>query len=217
MDIDRAKFNMVEQQIRPWNVIDQQVLNTMSAVERDRFVPEQYRELAFADINIPIGDGQVMLQPKVEARLIQALELKKTDTVLQIGAGTGHVAALLANLCAQVDAVDIRDQFVSLATSNLQANGFENVRVFHGDASQGWESETRYDCIFISGSFIHLPQAFALSLPVGGRLTAFVGEHPLMDAIIIRRTGESVWDTSCLFETSIQPLDHIDQPDRFVF
>ncbi len=208
---------MVEQQIRPWNVIDQQVLDTMSCVERDRFVPEQYRELAFADINIPIGDGQVMLQPKVEARLIQALRLTQTDTVLQIGAGTGHVAALLANLCGQVHAVDIRDQFASLASANLQANGFENVDVFQGDASQGWESDIRYNSIFISGSFIHLPDTFAQSLAVGGRLVCFVGEHPLMDAIEIHRTSESTWNTTYLFETSIPALDNIDQPDRFVF
>ncbi len=217
MDIELAKFNMVEQQIRPWNVLNQQVLETMTTVPRENFVPLQHRALAFADINIPIGDRQVMLQPKVEARLLQALELQRSDSVLQIGTGTGFVAALLATLAKQVESVEIRTDFASQAQNNLSRNGIDNVNVVQGDASQGWRSEQSYDCIFVSGSVVALPDSFIHALNDGGRLVAIVGEDPVMNAVLVERVGAAKWDTAYLFETHLPPLDNIVKPDQFEF
>ena len=217
MDIELARFNMIEQQVRPWNVLDQRVLDSLNRVSRENFVPEEYRALAFADMNIPIGDGQVMMQPKVEARMIQALDLKSTDKVLEIGTGTGYTTALLASLANDVESVEIREPFALMARNNLQQSGFENVAVVIEDASKGWSSGFKLDCIFISGSFIELPDAYPNSLPIGGRLVAVTGEDPLMSAILITRTGESSWTTNSLFETSLPALDNIEQPERFIF
>ena len=217
MDLELAKFNMVEQQIRPWMVLDPHILETMSAVPREHFVPQEYRHLAFADMNIPIGDDQVMLQPKVEARLLQALTPGKGDVALEIGTGTGHVAALLAHCVFDVHSIECRAQFVDLARRNLAGNNVVNVEVIHGDAGQGWNSDIDYNCIFISGSVIELPQSFRELLCIGGRLVAVIGEGSIMDAVLITRTEHADWETEYLFETHLPALDNIDQPDRFVF
>ena len=217
MDLGRAKFNMVEQQIRPWNVLNPQVLETMTTVPRENFVPQKYRHMAFADMNIPIGDGQVMMQPKVEARLLQALEPSSNDIVLEIGTGTGHVAALLAHQGEHVMTVEIRPEFVSLAKENLFQNNTGNVEVIHGDGAVGWQSDIEFDCIFISGSVIELTDAYRELLTIGGRLVAIVGEEPVMSAILVERSGKAAWKTTYLFETHLPPLDNIPQPDRFVF
>lgn len=217
MDLELAKFNMVEQQIRPWMVLDPHILETMSAVPREHFVPQEYRHLAFADMNIPIGDDQVMLQPKVEARLLQALTPGKDDVALEIGTGTGHVAALLAHCVFDVHSIECRAQFVDLAKRNLAENNVVNVEVIHGDAGQGWNSDIDYNCIFISGSVIELPQSYRELLCIGGRLVAVIGEGSIMDAVLITRTEHADWETEYLFETHLPPLDNIDQPDRFVF
>lgn len=217
MDLELAKFNMVEQQIRPWMVLDPHILETMSAVPRENFVPQEYRHLAFADMNIPIGDDQVMLQPKVEARLLQALTPEKDDVALEIGTGTGHVAALLAHCVFDVHSIECRTQFVDLAKRNLAENNVVNVEVIHGDAGQGWNSDIDYNCIFISGSVIELPQSYRELLCIGGRLVAVIGEGSIMDAVLITRTEHADWETEYLFETHLPALDNIDQPDRFVF
>ncbi len=217
MDLELAKFNMVEQQIRPWMVLDPHILETMSAVPRENFVPQEYRHLAFADMNIPIGDDQVMLQPKVEARLLQALTPGKGDVALEIGTGTGHVAALLAHCVFDVHSIECRAQFVDLARRNLAGNNVVNVEVIHGDAGQGWNSDIDYNCIFISGSVIELPQIYRELLCIGGRLVAVIGEGSIMDAVLITRTEHADWETEYLFETHLPALDNIDQPDRFVF
>ena len=217
MDLELAKFNMVEQQIRPWMVLDPHILETMSAVPRENFVPQDYRHLAFADMNIPIGDDQVMLQPKVEARLLQALTPEKDDVALEIGTGTGHVAALLAHCVFDVHSIECRAQFVDLAKRNLAENNVVNVEVIHGDAGQGWNSDIDYNCIFISGSVIELPQSYRELLCIGGRLVAVIGEGSIMDAVLITRTEHADWETEYLFETHLPALDNIDQPDRFVF
>ncbi len=217
MDIELAKFNMVEQQIRPWNVLNQQVLETMTTVPRENFVPPQHQALAFADINVPIGDGQVMLQPKVEARLLQALELQRSDSVLQIGTGTGFAAALLATMAKHVESVEIRENLASQAQNNLLRNGIDNVDVVQGDASRGWRSEQSYDCIFISGSVVALPDAFVHALNDSGRLVAIVGGDPVMNAVLVERIGSAKWDTAYLFETHLPALDNIARPDQFQF
>ncbi len=217
MDIEKAKFNMVEQQIRPWNVLNPKILDAVWAVPRDRFVPQQYQELAFVDMNIPIGDDQVMMQPKVEARLLQELEPGPDHTVLEIGTGTGFMAALLACCSKFVDSVEIRPNFVALAERNLADNNVSNVRVIEGDGGQGWQSDQPYDRIFLSGSVFELPDSFRELLTVGGRLVAVVGDDPVMDAICVERTGPVAWQTTYLFETHLPALDNVVQPNRFVF
>lgn len=217
MDLELAKFNMVEQQIRPWMVLNPHILATMSAVPRESFVPQEHRHLAFADMNIPIGDNQVMMQPKVEARLLQALAPDSNDLALEIGTGTGHVAALLARCVLDVHSIECRPQFVDLAKQNLAENGVVNVEVIHDDAGQGWESEIDYHCIFVSGSVIELPQSYRELLCIGGRLVAIIGDGSIMDAVLVTRTGRADWETEYLFETHLPALDNIFQPDRFVF
>ncbi len=217
MDIALAKFNMVEQQIRPWNVLDPRILETVNSVPRENYVPAQYLHQAFADMQVPIGDGQVMMQPKVEARLLQALEPDAHDLALEIGTGTGYVAALLAHTALEVHTVESREQFVELAKHNLAANQCNNVAVIHGDAGQGWHSDIEYHTIFVSGSVIELPENYRELLCVGGRLVAIVGESPIMNAVLVRRVAVNRWETEYLFETLLPPLDNIKQPDRFEF
>ncbi len=217
MDLELAKFNMVEQQIRPWNVLSPRVLETIAAVPREKFVPDAYRHLAFADMQIPIGDGQVMMQPKVEARLLQALAPVEGEHALEIGAGTGFVAALLARSAKVVHTVDCRRRFVELANANLETNGIDNVEVIYGDAGQGWHSDVHYQTVFISGSLIQLSQSHLELLSVGGRLVAVTGDRPVMNAIVVTRVDATDWKTEYLFETLLPPLDNIQQPDRFEF
>ena len=217
MNMEQAKYNMIEQQIRPWSVLDPRILETIEAVPRDDFVPAQYRHLAFADMNIPIGDGQAMLPPKVEARMLQALEPKPYDIVLEIGTGTGFTAALLAHRTQYVKTVEIREEFVATATENLERNEFLNVESVCGDGSQGWESDMEYDCISISGSFIELPDSYRELLAVGGRLAVILGQDPVMEAVLIERTGARAWKTTSLFETHVALLDNAWQPNPFVF
>lgn len=217
MDIELAKFNMVEQQIRTWNVLDPRILETINAVPRENFVPEQYLHQAFADMQVPIGDGQVMMQPKVEARLLQALAPGTDELALEIGTGTGYVAGLLAHHALEVHTVECREQFVELAKRHLAANHFDNVQVIHGDAGQGWHSDIEYHLVFVSGSVIELPDNYRELLCIGGRLVAVVGENPIMNAILVRRVEANRWETEYLFETLLPPLDNIKQPDRFQF
>ena len=217
MDIEQAKFNMVEQQIRPWNVLDPKVLKAISEVPREQFVPEDYRALAFADMNIPIGDGQVMMQPNVEARMLQALDPKSNHLVLEIGSGTGYMAALLGHCTKAVETIENRNDFVALARENLSNNEVNNVEVIKGDGGQGWQSEKQYDCIFLSGSVIEMPDSYRELLAVGGRMVAIVGVEPVMNAILVERTGPVGWKTTYLFETVLPALDNIVQPNQFEF
>ena len=217
MDIGLAKFNMVEQQIRTWNVLDPDVLDTFKAVPRENFVAKEHRHLAFADMQVPIGDGQVMMQPKVEARLLQALAPRPDELALEIGTGTGYVAALLAHTALEVHTVECRSQFVTLSRNNLTNNHFNNVEVIPGDAGKGWQSEIDYHMIFVSGSVIELPDSYRQLLCIGGRLVAIIGEEPVMSAVLITRVGVDRWETEYLFETLLAPLDNIEQPDRFLF
>ena len=217
MDLDLAKFNMVEQQIRPWNVLSSQILETIAAVPRENFVPEQHRHLAFADMQVPIGDGQVMMQPKVEARLLQELAPERDDFALEIGTGTGYVAALLAQTALEVHTIEYRESLVELATLNLLTNNIKNVDVIHDDAGRGWKSDIEYQTIFVSGSVIQLPQSYLDLLCIGGRLVAVVGDGPVMNAIQVKRVDAESWHTDYLFETVLPPLDNIERPNRFVF
>ena len=217
MDLQRARFNMVEQQIRPWNVLDRSVLDAVMAVPRENFVPEQFRHLAFADMNLPIGSGQVMMQPKVEARMLQELEPEPTDRALLIGAGTGYMTALVARLVAEVQSVELRSEFVAMAQDNLTANNVSNATVTEGDGGDGWDAEFAPDCLIIAGSMPVLSDHFKTALAIGGRLVAVVGQDPVMNAVLVVRHGESLWHTRSLFETSLPALDNVFVPSEFVF
>lgn len=216
-DIERARFNMVEQQIRTWEVLDQQVLNLLFRVRREDYVPASYRALAFADLEIPIGHGEKMLQPKLEARLIQELQLGTEDVVLEIGTGTGYMTALMAAMSRHVYSVDIEPDFTRDAGARLAAQGVRNVTLETGDGSRGWDRNGPYDAIVITGSLPVLPAAFQNSLKTGGRLIAVVGDAPVMEAQKVVRAGPDAYSATGLFETCIPPLRNAQQPGRFVF
>jgi protein-L-isoaspartate(D-aspartate) O-methyltransferase len=216
-NIELARFNMVEQQIRTWDVLDQQVLDLLFRLRREEFVPAAYRSLAFADLEIPIGHGEKMLQPKLEARLIQELELGSEDVVLEIGTGSGYMTALLAALTRHVYSVDIVPDFTRDAAARLAEHGIRNVTLESGDAARGWDKSGPYDAIVVTGSVPVLPAAFQNSLKTGGRLIAIVGEAPVMEASKVVRSGPDAYRATGLFETCIPPLKNAQQPERFVF
>ena len=221
MNIEKARFNMIEQQIRPWQVLDPTVLSLLSLVKREDFVPAAYQDLAFADLEIPIGAsrnaGQKMLAPKIEARMLQELGVRNTDTVLEIGTGSGYMAALLAAKAEYVYSVEIDSGLAETARNNLQRSGVANVSVETGDGAQGWPARAPYDAIMISASTPVLPEAILRQLKIGGRLVAVVGEVPAMQVQLVVRTEENAFNTINIFETVVAPLANATQSDRFVF
>lgn len=214
-NVEQARFNMVEQQIRPWDVLDMQVLDLLSKVKREQFVPSGMREMAFVDMEIPLGYGAAMWQPKLEARALQAPHIKRADRVLEVGSGSGYLTALLAHLAAHVTSVEIVPELFAFAEKNLATHGIHNVALLQGDAAQGWAGT--YDVIVLTGSTPVLPEAFQKSLTPGGRLFAIVGDAPAMQARLITRTGADSFETTTLFETSVTLLQNALQPKRFVF
>ncbi|MFZ2269420.1 MAG: protein-L-isoaspartate O-methyltransferase [Azonexus sp.] len=217
MNIEQARFNMIEQQIRPWEVLDPQVLDLLFVVKREDFVPPAYRNLAFADMEIPLGNGQVMLAPRVEARLLQELSLKKTDKVLEIGTGSGYMAALLAARADHVVTIESRPSLVNIAKHNLEQAGVTNVTVELGDGANGWAARGPYDAIVVSGSVPVLPEDLLKQLRIGGRLAVIVGEAPVMEAQLITCTADGIYNTINLFETVIPALDGTTAKDGFSF
>ena len=216
-DIERARFNMVEQQIRPWDVLDQRVLDLLFRVHREDFVPPQYRALAFVDMEVPIGHGEKMLAPRVEARMVQELALEPRDRILEVGTGSGYMTALLASLGGHVFSVEIVPAFTQAAGALLAAHGITNLTLETGDAARGWDRHGPYDAIVLTGSVPVLPDAFPRSLRPGGRLIAVVGEPPVMEAQLITCATAGACSTTGLFETCIAPLKNAVQPERFVF
>ncbi len=217
MDVERARFNMVEQQIRPWEVLDQRVLDLLFQVHREEFVPAAYRAMAFADMEIPLGYGEVMLQPKLEARILQELAIQSTDQILEVGTGSGYMTALLAASGRHVYSVDIQPEFTRSAAAALAAHGITNVTLETGDAARGWDKHAPYDVIVLTGSLPVLVDTFARALQPGGRLLAVVGEPPVMEAKLVTCVSHGVWNTVGLFETCVAPLKNALQPQRFVF
>jgi protein-L-isoaspartate(D-aspartate) O-methyltransferase len=217
MDFERARFNMIEQQIRTWEVLDQRVLELLFKVPRENFVPDPHRALAFADMEIPIGYGEKMLQPKVEARMLQELALSEQDRVLEVGTGSGYMTALLASVAAHVDSVDIHPEFTRTAAARLAAHGTGNVTLETGDAARGWDQHGPYDAILLTGSVPILPETFKASLKAAGRLLAVIGEPPVMEAQLITNVGGGAYNAVSLFETCIAPLKNALHPERFVF
>lgn len=219
MNIEQARFNMIEQQIRPWDVLNQEVLDLLQVVRREQFVPAAYQSLAFADCEIPLPCGANMLTPKFEARMLQEAALKKHETVLEIGAGSGYMAALLAYMGKQVTTVEIEPELQALAQRNLAAAGITNVEVALGNGAHGWPQSggASYDVIVISGSLPLLPDRFLQQLKIGGRLLAVLGEEPAMTAQLITRTTDSAFSTLKLFETAVKPLRDAVLPSAFRF
>ena len=217
MDLEQARFNMVEQQIRPWDVLDDAVLDLLYKVKREDYVPAVYRSLAFTDMEIPLGHGQTMLSPKLEARMLQELRLKPTDKVLEVGTGSGYMTALLASLAKHVYSVEIVPDLKSEAEAKLNAHGFDNVTLEVGDAAKGWLQHAPYDVIVLTGSTPLLAEGFANTLAAGGRLLAIVGEAPVMKARLVRAVQPGVYETQDLFETCVASLANAPRLEKFVF
>lgn len=216
MDIEQARFNMVEQQIRTWEVLDQTVLDALFVVKREEFVPSAYRLLAFADLEVPLGDGERMWTPKMEARVVQDLALQPGDEVLEIGTGSGYLAALMANLGANVTSVELNPRLAAQARRNLERAGVAAIRLETGDGAHGY-GEGEYDAIVLTGSVPALDDAFCRQLKPGGRVFAVVGEPPVMTGRLVQWVGPGSFTSADLFETVLAPLGNVAAPARFAF
>jgi protein-L-isoaspartate(D-aspartate) O-methyltransferase len=216
-DLERTRFNMVEQQIRPWEVLDTKVLDLLYKVRREDYVPAAHKALAFADLEIPIGHGEHMLSPKLEARMLQELAVTPEDRILEIGTGSGYMTALLASQGAHVYSVDIIDEFTRSAGARLAQQGIHNVTLETGDAARGWDKHGPYDVIVLTGSTPVLAEGFQQSLKAGGRLFAVVGVAPAMEAQLITCAATGSYGAIGLFETVIPMLHNAPQRAGFVF
>ena len=216
MDIEQARFNMVEQQIRTWEVLDQDVLDLLFTVRREDFVPPAYRLLAFADLELPLGDGEKMWAPKMEARVVQELKLQSGESVLEIGTGSGYLTALLASRGARVTSVEINPRLAAQAQATLARAGIGAIELAIGDGARGWGT-TAYDAIVLTGSTPAWPDDFIRQLNPGGRMFAVVGEPPAMAAQLVRWSAPETVAKRILFETVVDPLKNAATPPRFVF
>lgn len=212
---ERARFNMVEQQVRTWEVLDQRILDLLHRLPREDYVPAAYRGVAYADTAIPLDDGQFMLPPRVVARALQALDPQPLDRVLEVGTGSGYLTTALASLAAHVVSVEISHALHSQASARLKAHGVRNVSLVQGDGAAGWEAESPYDVIAVTGSMPVLNPALPQQLKLGGRLFVVVGRSPAMEALLITRVGASEWSTVSLFETVVAALVGTDEPRPF--
>ena len=217
MNIELARFNMIEQQIRPWEVLDQGVLSLLAVVRREDFVPPACRALAFFDTEVPLPEGQAMFAPKVEARLLQALHVARHERVLEVGAGSGYMAALLAHKAQQVITLEIRHALATMAATNLRHAGIRNASVRELDGSQGLPSEAPFDVIVLSGSVAEVPQALLDQLKPGGRLVAIVGQDPVMHAMLITCVAKGQFKQVELFDTVAPRLHGFPEPAPFRF
>lgn len=216
-NLDVARHNMLESQVRTWDVIDERVLELVARAPREDYAPAAYRNLAFVDMNIPLPHGQVMMAPKTEARLLQALALKPADHVLEIGTGSGSLTALLAGLAAHVTSVEVFEDLSREAAAKLAAHSIRNVTLEVGDAAGGWSKGGPFDAIVLTGSVPVLPAAFREALAPGGRLFAIVGESPVMEARLIERLDGGNFRETSLFETDLPALVNARAMPRFVF
>ena len=217
MNFEKARFNMIEQQIRPWDVLDGDVLQLLSEVKREDFVPLAHKVLAFADMEIPLGHGQFMLPPRVEARMLQDATIQKTDKVLEIGAGSGYMAALLAHQAHRVISLEINPELAKMARENLQKAGVFNAEVRQFDGAKGTPAESPFDVIVLSGSVAVVPSALLAQLKVGGRLVAIVGDEPVMRATVVTRSSDTAYTTTQPWDTVAPRLQNFPEPERFTF
>lgn len=217
MNFEKARFNMVEQQIRPWEVLDFGVLDVLMSVRREEFVPEAYKSLALSEAEIPLGHGASMLIPVIEGKILQAIQVKRSDKVLEVGAGSGYFAALLAARADWVRTVEIDPALVTMAHENLKRYGVENVIVEEGDAIRGWPGNAPYDLIVVSGGVPFIPETLLQQIKVGGRLFAFVGEPQLMTATLVTQVSEGNFRTESLFENAVPMMRNAPQKSQFKF
>jgi protein-L-isoaspartate(D-aspartate) O-methyltransferase len=221
MDMELARFNMIEQQIRPWNVMDAHVLELLEVVKREDFVPLAHKALAFVDMEIPLREGgargQVMLAPRVEARLLQDANVQKHEKVLEIGAGSGYMAALLAHRAQRVVSLEIEPELARTARANLQKAGIHNAEVLEIDGAAGVKGDGPFDVIVLSGSVVEVPQVLMAQVKIGGRLIGIVGDEPMMYATVLTRTGESTWTTVQQWDTVVPRLLNFEAPSKFRF
>ena len=217
MNFEQARFNMIEQQIRTWEVLDPQVLDLLFEVKRENFVPSEHRSLAFADLEVPLGRGESMMQPKVEARILQELGIRPEDNVYEVGTGSGYLTALMARRGRHVTSAEIHGDFKTRAEENLRAAGIQNVTLLEGDSAAAPLAESAFDVIVLTGSTPILPQAFLDRLKPGGRLFAVAGDPPVMKAVIVRQPVAGAFQHTELFETVLKPLVNAPQPPRFRF
>ena len=217
MNFEQARHNMVEQQVRPWEVLDARVLGLFESIQREDFVPVRYRKMAFADLNIPLDHDEVMMKPIVEGRLLQAVDIQPGETVLEIGTGSGFVTACLASLAESVVSVDIHESFTEGAKRRLDEKGIDNIELFTGDVMNGWQPEQAQDVVVVTGSVPSLPEAFKGWVNPGGRLFCIVGESPAMEAWLFTRLGATEWREECLFETDLPALVNAAKAPEFDF
>jgi len=217
MNIEQARFNMIEQQIRTWEVLDPAVLDLLFEVKREQFVPPEHRDIAFADLEIPLGRGEAMMQPKVEARILQELGLAPHENVYEVGTGSGYLTALLARRARHVTSAEIHPDLQARAAASLRSAGAANVTLLSGDSARAPLAESAFDVIVLTGSTPLLPQAFLERLSPGGRLFSVVGDAPAMKAVIVRHASAGAFQHTELFETVLKPLVNAAQPPRFRF
>ena len=217
MNIEQARFNMIEQQIRTWEVLDQNVLSLLAVVKREDFTPAAYRSMAFVDTEVPLPGGQCMLAPKVDARLLQELAVHKHEWVLEVGTGSGYMAALLGHQAQHVTTMEVLPELAKLATDNLRHASVMNVDVVQANGCRGLVADAPFDVILLSGSVAEVPAAVLAQLKVGGRLAAIVGQLPVMRAMLFTRSGEQSFSSVDLFDTVAPRLKGFDEPTRFSF
>ena len=217
MNVEQARFNMIEQQIRPWDVLESSVLELLAVIRREDFVPADHRNLAFMDTEVPLSGGQSMLAPRVEARLLQELKIARHEKVLEVGTGSGFMAAMLGHKAQRVETMEIDPQLAEQAAAKLKRAGLANVRVHQADGSQGLASEAPFDAILLSGSVAEVPQALLAQLKIGGRLVAIVGAEPMMVAQIVTRKGESEYEAQSLFDVVVPRLVGFAEKSAFAF
>nr|WP_316644383.1 protein-L-isoaspartate O-methyltransferase [uncultured Roseateles sp.] len=217
MNIEQARFNMIEQQIRPWDVLDQTVLALLAAVRREDFVPTAYKGMAFMDTEVPLGGGRFMLAPRLEARLLQELKLQRHEKVLEVGTGSGFMAALLGHRAQQVISLELDAELVRSAAEKLKRAGLNNVTVRQADGCKGLSGEAPFDAIVLSGSVAEIPQDLLQQLKVGGRLIAIKGEEPVMRAVLVTRLAERDFRSVELFDTIAPRLQGFEEASRFSF
>ena len=217
MNFEQTRLNMIEQQIRPWDVLDQKVLDLIARIHREDFIPEEYRQLALADVQLPLLHDQCTMTPKLEARILQALDIRVDDKVLEIGTGCAYMTALLAASSRRVISVDIYPEFTELAAAKLARYDMHNVTLVTGDAARGWSKHSPYDVIVVTGSVPVLDPCFQEQLNEGGRLFVIVGASPVMEAMLLTRINALEWNREILFETDLPPLVGAQKPENFRF
>lgn len=218
--LKQARENMIEQQVRPWDVLDQRVLDVLAEVPRDQFVAEEHRGLAFSDYQLPIGFGQTLFKPILDGRLLQTLALKPTDSVLEIGTGSGYLTACLARLAQHCDSIEIHPELHAKAKAQINALGISNVSLLVQDGSESWDARDAYDAIAFGGAISEVPEVYKHKMAIGGRLFAIIGDsnQPTMEAIQLTRLSETEWTRDSLFETQVDPLINFSVTERaFVF